>query len=106
MHPVMAESAPLGLGWLDALEGEFDSVFRELHLGLGSLPPAYEEDTTNLGGRVSAMASVFTQLVCKTKAVFKTNCKLEVSWHFLSTSHLLSCLSFYQLVSHPPLLLR
>jgi len=83
----MAESSPVGLAWLDALEGEFDRVFRELHLGLGALPPVYEEDSANLGGRVGAMASVFSQLVCKTKAVFQTNCKLEVSWHLSFRLH-------------------
>lgn len=77
----MAASTPLGLEWLDTLEGEFDSVFRELHLGLSSLSPGEEEEEeeASLSDSVSAMASVFTQLVCKTKAVFQTNCKLEVS---------------------------
>lgn len=82
----MATSTPLGLEWLDTLEGEFDSVFRELHLGLSSLSSGEEEDEdeTSLRDSLSAMASVFTQLVSKTKAVFQTNCKLEVSLHLLS----------------------
>lgn len=78
----MAASTPLGLEWLDTLEGEFDSVFRVLHLGLSSLSlgeEEEEEEEASMSDSVSAMASVFTQLVCKTKAVFQTNCKLEVS---------------------------
>ena len=84
----MAASTPLGLEWLDTLEGEFDSVFRVLHLGLSSLSPGEEEEEeeeeASMSDSVSAMASVFTQLVCKTKAVFQTNCKLEVSLELLS----------------------
>lgn len=71
------------LQWLELLEGEFDRLFRELRLGLSTLL-SMEDDGPRAVARgmkesVGALASVFAQLVHKSKTVFQTNCKLGVS---------------------------
>ena len=70
------------LQWLELLEGEFDRLFRELRLDLSALLSMEDGPGAVARGmkdNVGALASVFAQLVHKSKTVFQTNCKLEVS---------------------------
>ncbi len=71
-----------GLRWLEILESEFDGLFRELHHGLGRQPEDAEEASAlwvSARSRVNGLSSVFAQMSRKSRAVFQTNCKLEVS---------------------------
>ena len=70
------------LHWLELLEGEFDRLFRELRLDLSALLSMEDGPSTvaqGMKGSVGALASVFAQLVHKSRTVFQTSCKLEVS---------------------------
>ena len=67
--------------WLGILEGEFDSIFRDIHESLSSLGDASDEvQALALASRtrVDTLAPAFAQLVGKVKAAAKSKLQLQV----------------------------
>ena len=84
MSGIPMSGGPSSLKWVEILEGEFDRLYREIHHEMASLSDTLEESQETQGvmaeaqTRMNAVASVFAQLVHKSRAVFQSNCKLEV----------------------------
>lgn len=79
--PRSRSSGSKGLQWADLLEEELDGLFREARAELATLPvgPEEAEELVWAGRRrVDGLVAVFAQLLRKCKAVFQSNCKLEV----------------------------